>query len=579
VDVAKDPSEADGTLEVQYWESRGEDYDIGGTGSTVHLEVRVKDKEVLPLTFSGSTPYSLEVDLFQDLTRQYLMAAIGGITGDEGFSYLGHFTAAALGDRDAARRLLTGIFGSGIQAEILSLLETVGCEPEGPEEQAYLLLAEDKYEECVALGAAAVPAMIDFAAGEPHQIVAEWLGRIGGPEAHDVLVEWLQTFRPYRERDMEELEDWERAEEEYLKDDWKGVAAVLRALGASGDMEDLFLVGRFAGDDRKEVAAAVAEARAALLERSALQAPGGEKPAVVLRIRAWSWLPRRFNIEKALRERFEEAGLTVLDADAKEADAVVSASYREDRGMSEGFVAITCGVRVLDARDGTTFEGYEAAAETPMGDLHGDTTQAAAIRALLKAESFLRMGDAVAAVLGDGEALSRLIPCAVIGETHGAVLALVEKTGYEPATDAEKAFLAVARGDFEESLRLGKAAAVPVAGILKWESEWNCTAGYHAAAQILGKDADREAMAGLIRGISELLRESPPEQEEPACPEYEDEEEFREIQAARAKEITALIGALESIGAKARVGMIKVYLKDWDPAVAEAARKAVEALK
>lgn len=198
--VAEDAADKNGTVLVEYEETKGQGYSNFGFGNPTHWGTRIRFKMTLlsgnlsdvltTLEAFHSTPSSVSniFALYDEALKSFQEGEI--------FTNSGGFVAAALGVKSSLPKLLPAVVRLDSRMEALKILERAGFQPANAREEAMLALGKEDYARCVAIGTPAVDPLLDFLSHyywpEHVEKVARALGEIGDRRAAQPLLDRLR---------------------------------------------------------------------------------------------------------------------------------------------------------------------------------------------------------------------------------------------------------------------------------------------------------------------------------------------------------------------------------------------------
>jgi hypothetical protein len=131
-------------------------------------------------------------------------------------------------------------------------------------------------------------------------------------------------------------------------------------------------------------------------------------------------------------------------------------------------------ITILSEDGSETLIKRKTTASTDSSDVSSSGLHASARRNFLKEKTFTESCSMIAALLDSHAEQAKLLPWAVFSAEGRALL---ERVGFAPKTDTEKAYMAIAQRRFEEIPALGKAAIAPMVHYLRrfhdYELPWD----------------------------------------------------------------------------------------------------------
>ncbi|MBN1808868.1 MAG: hypothetical protein JW909_07340 [Planctomycetes bacterium] len=611
VGVAAEGDPVSATVLVEFSESKGDGYgftpySVDFYGTDMHCNVRILDgnmDEIIEFNMYGSPPHTVE-------SGGVYAAAARSLKACPEFDRLGDFIAAVAGNHAAAAGLVPLLADHGLSENVASILDSIDYSLDAPRDQAYLAVAVGSFEECSALGEPAVEAL-DAAVShhdcagswEQHSSIAGTLAAIGGARAREALrrqlvrlvdVEVLYTAANTPDDDGFVNEDFDIGDRE---DFLEALVSVIRAQADAGDQFDLDLLSRLAASQDASIAAAAAAAYNALWQKvgpSPQSLPAAQKGRlkIILKTGETSWSnDSPFDITANFKKCLEDIHVQVVP-DGSPADGVVLLDYQErragDRTVEFGLAPlisttyyIPCTIAVLDPRRRNTCR--VAAAYNGIMDVNTRRNVFAGdLRSLREAGILQDAALAVAAALGSPAALEECVPRLADNGIRSSWLQLFNAHSFQPQKPENKAYLAAARGNFEECLPLGSAAVKPMAAYLKSATaggldlaQVDLVCGTAAVLERSGGPAARSAVLNALERFE--CREKPAEDEEDYYYYEEDGNEERLEKEALAA--AALLKALGALGDEFSIKHVSRFLDDRRDAVSTAAAEALSRLK
>jgi hypothetical protein len=299
------------------------------------------------------------------------------------------------------------------------------------------------------------------------------------------------------------------------------------------------------------------------------QQPGLSKHSVILKVETE---PREdkygFDISAAVQKKLKAAGIQVFTDEGKTADGVVVVQYSEREGGQyasfNGFgtpvgtgTVIVCKFSVLNSSTGEVVCELEISRGTPeqVESTLGLYTEA--VKNFENSEDFQVIAYYVAAALGDKAAMPMIVPRLGDFKTRDTVLSIAEACGYEPPTPLEKAYIAVAKGNYAECEKLGSAAVTPLLthlGVCGYADTSDVREIVRVLGQLRATQASAQVVAALRQSVQGFYT-------------------FRS-EVEQANMIVLVINTLGDIGDQEALTEVKTLVDDERPEVAQAAKDA-----
>lgn len=305
-----------------------------------------------------------------------------------------------------------------------------------------------------------------------------------------------------------------------------------------------------------------------LIGRTTHAAPAQQfEKRVAIEVRANTWREAKpFDVVKDLTAKLRSARIQVVPTGARDKDADMLLEYSESKGSDyitfnsfgdKSGTSIKLIVTVLSAASGDTLLTLTAEGFTPFS-VRGNTLYDAALEDFRSTYEYRYAEHFVGGALGMKSSLSKLVPAAVWSSTREQVVSILKDKGYGPADAREEAFLAIARGDYDACIAVGKPAVEPLIENLKAYVEHN---EVEKAARSLGKIGDPRAAKPLL----EKLRN------------FKNVEDFRtpEDQAA----VIAMLEAIGQLGDNFAVPDLNEFAKHKTSEIAAAAKASAAKIR
>jgi len=573
---------ADGTVAVSYSERRGEAYGLfpGSVmfyGVVIECSIRVlgsSGAEVMPLVeLSGETPSTVSMGDQYD-------SAVRSLKADARFENLGDLVAAGLGERSSAARLVPLLLDDGVKDSVAKVLAAGGYELDAPREEAYLAVATGNFDRCVELGAPAVEALVRFAdldsgrGWDDRAKAAKALGKINDPRGRRMLRRLLAAAV-------------ENDSSEDVPDGFEDAAVgIIEAAGAVGSEFDIPAMQSLSESSRQ----AVADAAGGVLEKlwePLVASPQSEEeagqeiaPKVIMRARTEPWRKEEPKpVLDAVKAQLAAAKVTVVPERSETADGYVLVEASEPGwegpgapGASGAGGLLTCSVHVLCTETKQAHRLMELTSKLPFTDTPSQGELYSNLLEEMKAsDDFGILGHWAATALGRRSAASKLMPHILDAGMKDRLVGFLDGIGYEPQSPSDKAYFAVARGEYDACVEIGKPAVAPLTKVIAdppGEDSAEMMKVTAEVAGILGQLGDAAASKPLRLALRGLGPRTAAEEGEGA---FSSQSESGEEEAAAA---VAVIEALAKVGDEFALAEVSRFTSDTRETVAEAAKAA-----
>jgi hypothetical protein len=225
--------------------------------------------------------------------------------------------------------------------------------------------------------------------------------------------------------------------------------------------------------------------------------PPAPRHKVTFQVQSETWREgeKPFDIGTAVRESMKSASVDIVGADDAGSEGMVLVTYKETKGESYSSfglggpslgngTSIAFDLTVLSPK-GDVLLRLDRSCGTPSSVSGNRGLYEAALESLKGQAAYKSAGTWVLASLGEGAALSRLLPALADKDEREAVLGLAERLKFDPEDPANRAWLALGREDFAGLVRMGAPAVEPLMAFLAkyWWPE-DCAKAAAALAEI-----------------------------------------------------------------------------------------------
>lgn len=292
---------------------------------------------------------------------------------------------------------------------------------------------------------------------------------------------------------------------------------------------------------------------------------------VTLKVRSDTWKDGpHFDVAQDLRSRLNQARIAVVDenAAAKNADVLVEYAEKKGGGYSSYGVGptnnwgtyISFKLTVVDSTSGKVLLDVSTEDSTPGWVSDGNLAQAAQ-NEFTSDDVYGAAADFVGASVGMNSSAVRLLPLLLWPGTRKAARSALNRAGFEPADDREKAFVAIGQGDYRKCVALRNAAVEPLLMYVRKSH----VASHAENSQIV------EEYGRAIRALREI---SDPSSAKPLL------DQLRDVKDTEYSSVKVdLVSTLGAIGDEFVLSDLDELAKDTNAAVARAARQAGEAVR